>query len=86
MSRHKFLVFMSLVLVAAVFAWSFGDALAAKKATKDEVYKKLGKVTPSEQKAAAKRAKEKGLLPGVAGLEGVALPLPPPEGPGGTPR
>ena len=68
MSRRKFLIFTSLILAVAVFAWSSGDALAKKKATKDEVYKKLGKVTPSEQKAAEKRNKELGLQPGVAAL------------------
>jgi len=69
MSRSKFLILMSLVLTVAIVAWSFGDALAQKtKVTKDEVYKKFGKVTPSEQKAAIERAKKLGLKPGVAGL------------------
>ena len=67
---------MSLVLAVAVFAWSSGDALAQEKGTKDvakeevtrdDVAKYLGKMTPSEQKAAAKRARQLGLKPGVAG-------------------
>lgn len=37
------------------------------RSTRDEVYKKLGKVPPSEQKAAAKRARQQGLKPGMAG-------------------
>jgi len=37
------------------------------KVTRDDVARYLGKVTPSEQKAAAKRNRELGLLPGVAG-------------------
>ena len=35
--------------------------------TRDDVARYLGKVTPSEQAAAAKRNRELGLLPGVAG-------------------
>ena len=76
MSKSKFLIFIGSLLVAAVFAWSSGDALAqekgtkdvaSKKVTKNEVYKRFGKVTPAEQKAAAKRARQQGLKPGVAG-------------------
>jgi ABC-type Fe3+-hydroxamate transport system substrate-binding protein len=40
---------------------------AKKQVTIDDVLKSRGKVTPSEQKAAAKRAKELGVKPGVAG-------------------
>ena len=77
MSKHRFLIFMSLVLAVAVFALSSGDVLAEKKADKDvakqgatldDQAKKFGKMTPSEQKAAAKRNRDRGLLPGVAGL------------------
>ena len=76
MSRHKFLVFMIVVWAAAVFGWSSGDVFAQEKGTKDatkeevtrdDVAKYLGKVTPTEQKAAAKRARQLGLQPGVAG-------------------
>ena len=77
MSKHKFLIFMSSVLAVAIFALSSGDVLAQKKATKDatkqevtldDQAKMFGKMTPSEQKAAAKRNRDLGLLPGVAGL------------------
>src|SRR5512147_793175 len=37
------------------------------KVTRDDVAVYLGKVTPSEQKAAAKRARQLGLKPGAAG-------------------
>jgi hypothetical protein len=86
MVKPKFLIFMSLVLTVAVFAWTCGDVIAQEKGTKDtakekvakdvapkgkvtrdDVAKYLGKVTPSEQKAAAKRARQLGLKPGVAG-------------------
>ena len=85
MSKHKFLIFMSVVLAVAFFALSSGNPLAQTKVTKDankeavtkdvvkgkvtrdDVARYLGKVTPSEQAAAAKRNRELGLLPGVAG-------------------
>jgi hypothetical protein len=85
MSKRKLLIFVSLILAIAVFAWSSGDALAQEKGTKgvankevvkgvvkgqvtrDDQAKYLGKKTPSEQKAAAKRARHLGLKPGVAG-------------------
>ena len=97
MSKSKFLIIMSLVLVVAVFAWSSGDALAQAKGTKDvakeevtkdvaakgkvtrdDQAKYLGKVTPSEQKAASKRGRQLGLKPGVAGRTAQA------PAPGGT--
>jgi hypothetical protein len=43
------------------------DVAAKGKVTRDDVAKYLGKMTPSEQKAAAKRARQLGLYPGVAG-------------------
>jgi len=43
------------------------DVAAKGKVTRDDQAKYLGKVTPSEQKAAAKRARHLGLKPGVAG-------------------
>jgi hypothetical protein len=85
MSKRKLLIFTSLILAIAVFAWTSGDALAQEKGTKgvankevvkgvvkgqvtrDDQAKYLGKKTPSEQKAAAKRARHLGLKPGVAG-------------------
>jgi FtsP/CotA-like multicopper oxidase with cupredoxin domain len=71
-------------LAVAVAFWSSSDALAKKdKATKDQVYKKLGKVTPTEQKAAEKRAKDLGLAAGKLGFidyPGIN------QGPGGIPH
>ncbi len=77
MSKRKFLIFTSVILAVAVFAWTSGDALAQEKGTKDvaakgkvtrdDVANYLGKMTPTEQKAAAKRARQLGLKPGVAG-------------------
>jgi len=76
MSRRKFLIFVSLTLAVAVFAWTSGNALAQEKGTKDGVTGKVttsdvatyfGKIPPAEQKAAAERAKQLGLKPGVAG-------------------
>ena len=75
MSKNKLLIFVSLILTALVLMWSSGDALAkrgakpepGKTVTINDVFKWFGKVTPSEQKAAAERAKQLGLKPGVAG-------------------
>ena len=86
MSKRKFLIFISMILAVAVFAWTSGDALAQEKGanpgvakeqvikdvvkgkvTRDDQAKYLGKPTPSEQKAAAKRARQLGLKPGNAG-------------------
>ena len=53
------------------------DVAAKGKATSDDAARYFGKVTPSEQKAAAKRARQLGLLPGIAGL---AVQTPPPGG------
>jgi hypothetical protein len=73
MSKCKFLL---LILAIAVFGWASGEALAQGKGTKapakgkvtiNDVFEKFGKVTPAEQKAAAERAKQLGLKPGVAG-------------------
>jgi FtsP/CotA-like multicopper oxidase with cupredoxin domain len=84
--RHKFLIFMALILVAAVVAWSSGDAFAqgkgakpqpGKPVTTDDVAKYLGKPTLSEQKAAATRGKKLGLQPGIGPL---AVQLPDPGG------
>ena len=87
MSKSKFLIFISMIFAVAVIAWSSGDALAQRKGPKpepgkpvttDDVAKYLGKITPSEQKAAATRARQLGLKPGVAGLSTQA---PAPQGP-----
>ena len=96
MLKNKFLVFMCLVLAMAVVAWSSGDALAqgkgpkpepGKPVTKDDQAKYLGKITPSELKAAAKAARARGVKPGKAGTGlAAATPLPAPEGPGGIPH
>lgn len=76
MKKRILLMLMSALLTFAGLAWSSSDVLAAKadkakpakaSVTRDEVYKKLGKVPPSEQKAAAKRARLLGLEPGIAG-------------------
>jgi hypothetical protein len=72
MSKHKFMIFVGLVFAVAAFAWSSGDVsakdVAAKqKVTTTDVATYLGKIPPSEQKAAAKRARDLGLKPGVAG-------------------
>ena len=34
MSKRKFLIFISMILAVAVFAWTSGDALAQQEATK----------------------------------------------------
>lgn len=43
------------------------NVVAKGKATRDDQAKYFGKVTPSERKEAAKRARQLGLLPGNAG-------------------
>ena len=84
MNRRKTLILLCSLLAVAVAFWSSSDALAKKdKATKDQVYKKLGKVTPTEQKAAEKRAKDLGLAAGKLGFidyPGIN------QGPGGIPH
>jgi hypothetical protein len=69
------------MVAVAILAMSPGDSLAEKKGnkdaakkevTRDDQAKKFGKMTPSEQKAAAKRNRDLGLLPGVAGLNAQA--------------
>ena len=69
MNGRKLLTFGCWLLAAAVLAWSFGTASAAQtnKVTRDQVAKKLGKVTPSEQKAAVKKNQQMGLKSGVSG-------------------
>ena len=85
MRRRTFLA-MSLISAVAIAGWSSGDALAkkgdkpppGKQVTTDDLFNYQGKVPPSEQKAAAKRARQLGLYPGIAGL---AVQAP---GPGGV--
>ena len=90
MNKCKLSFFIIALLAIAVFAWASSDAFAQtqKKVTRDDAAKYLGKVTPSELKAAAKAAKDRGLKPGVAGLAplAAALPLGGTEGPGGIPH
>ena len=77
MNKCKLSFFIIALLAIAVFAWASGDAFAqTKKVTRDDAAKYLGKVTPSELKAAAKAAKDRGLKPGVAGLAPLAAALP----------
>ena len=89
MSKRKFLIFMSLVLAVVVLSWGIDQGWAQSpnsnkelkfkggKVTADDVAKSRGKVAPSEQKAAAKRARQLGLYPGVAGF---ATQAPQPSG------
>ena len=86
MNLRSFFIAMSLALVAAL---SLGigpgvcEAAQGGKGVKhDQVLKKFNKVTRAEQKAAAKRAKDLGLLPGVAGAPAAVTP----PDPGGIPH
>jgi len=62
--------------------------------TRDDVYEKFQKLTPSQEKAARLSARASGLKPGVAGLTAtgtmmptaLGAPLPGIEGPGGVPH
>ena len=86
------------LMTALMPAMGIGSAHAADTAvSKDKFYVEHTKVPPSEQKAAAARAKALGLKPGVAGKASAAkprgaagllavAPLPLPDGPGGTPH
>ena len=93
MSSRRWLK-VPIVLLGAVAALSLvmdqGIGLAApggKTVTQDQVFKKFNRVTPAEQKAAAKRTQELGMLPGVAGMAvAPTAPLPGLEGPGGVPH
>ena len=67
------------------------NVAAKKTATRDDQAKYLGKLTPSEREAAAKRARQLGLRPGEAALGAgatvnAAPSLPGVEGPGGVPH
>ncbi len=76
MNKRKFLVFMSVMLVAAVLSWGITPDRAQSQPKKDKITKTMklrsGKITPAERKAAAKRAKALGVQPGVAGLAATA--------------
>ena len=64
-----------------------GVATADKGNSLDKILKQRGKIPPSEQKAAAKRARALGMKPGASGVAApAALPLPGIEGPGGVPH
>ncbi|HOC17114.1 MAG TPA: hypothetical protein PKK95_02545, partial [Vicinamibacterales bacterium] len=68
-----------------------GQAKPKGKPTQEDFYAKFQKVSPAEQKAAAKRSAEMGMLPGAAGLELAAASITPAdlpvlEGPGGVPH
>ena len=78
MVRRKFLIFMSFLLTLVVLSWGVGQGWA--QSTKKELKFRAGKLTAAEQKAAAKRAKELGLKPGVAALAAQA------PDPGGVPH
>ncbi|MBI5017213.1 MAG: hypothetical protein HZB55_17240 [Deltaproteobacteria bacterium] len=79
MSRRIFRLPLRLLIAAAALSLGMnlgicvaadggnGPAKGGKGVTHDEVMKKFNKVSPAEQKAAAKRARGAGLLPGVAG-------------------
>jgi hypothetical protein len=72
MNRRSILIFMCSLLAVAVAVWSVGPALAAPKdkgVSINDHAKKFGKKSPAEVKAAAKRARDIGLLPGVAGFD-----------------
>ena len=61
---------LPLLLLLAVFAlsWGIDQGLAQSPETNKEMKYRGGKLTTSERKAAAKRAKALGLKPGVAGM------------------
>ena len=78
MSKHKFLIFMSLILTLVAFSWGIDRGWAQSAQSDKELRSpksnkilkyRGGKVTPAERKAAAKRAKALGLKPGVAGMD-----------------
>jgi len=79
-----------LIFAAALaLAAGVGRADAQSGPTKNKELKFKGdKITGAERKAAAQRAADLGLLPGVAGLDSVTAgqPLPGIEGPGGVPH
>jgi FtsP/CotA-like multicopper oxidase with cupredoxin domain len=84
MNKRKFLIFMSLLLTVVVLSWGVDQGWAQSPKSNKELKFRGGRVTPAERKAAAKRAKDLGLLPGVAAL---AIPAPGDiDGPGGIPH
>jgi FtsP/CotA-like multicopper oxidase with cupredoxin domain len=92
MNKRKFLIFMSMVMALVALSWGIDQGWAQNNGkgnghTRDQLLKKQGKVTPSEQKAAAARAKALGLQPGVAGISAAAIGAAAiNEGPGGVPH
>jgi FtsP/CotA-like multicopper oxidase with cupredoxin domain len=77
---------MSLLLALVALTWGIDQGWAQSAQSNKKLKFRGGRVTPAERKAAAKRAKELGLLPGVAGLAAATAPLPGIEGPGGVPH
>ncbi len=73
MKWRKFLISTSLALAVLALTWGVDQGWAqSPKSDKElksnkELKFRGGRVTPAEKKAAAKRAKELGLKPGVAG-------------------
>jgi len=90
MNKRKILFFIITLLAIVIFVWTpsdaFAQAMGAKdkpikgKVTRDDVAAYFGKVKPSEQKAAQKRARNLGLLPGIAGRTAQV------PGPSGAPK
>ena len=78
MIKRGFLIVMCAVFAVATLFWGVGQGWAqsaqsnknykGERVTPDDTAKYLGKVAPSEQKAAAMRARQLGLKPGVAGF------------------
>jgi len=81
--RRRSLIFTSVVLALAVLAWGVGPGWAQPPDVTNKVIEK--KLLDAERKAAAKRAKDLGLKPGVAAV--LTIPAPgDPDGPGGVPH
>ncbi|MDM7995876.1 MAG: hypothetical protein QUT30_09370 [Acidobacteriota bacterium] len=90
MKRHKFIIYVHLIFAAALaLATGVNQSYAQSGPNKDKELKFKGdKITGAERKAAAQRAADLGLLPGVAGLDAMTAgqPLSGIEGPGGVPH
>ncbi len=97
MKRRKYLIHTRLTLLAVfALAWGINQGWAQgpkkdSKVTRDKVYvEKFKKIAPSEQKAAAKAARLKGLKPGIAGVSALKVGISPggiqQPNPGGTPH
>jgi len=80
MNKQKILIFTSLLLTLVVLSWGIDQGWAQSPKSNKELKYRGGRVTPAERKAAAKRAKDLGLQPGVAALAAQA------PDPGGIPH